>query len=182
MTDDAALATPTPDPSQHRRIAEDRLPEHTGKDADLRIVVVEAESGNRRTTIRHDSASLVDAVAASRAIPLSAAPVTMDGHRYMDGGMRSTLKLDLAPGIGPVVALAPSTAAIGPWARISKQRATLGRNRRVELLLRDRASRRAQGTNVMDRSVVPALVAAARDQGRCEASRVAAALNTTSHS
>lgn len=48
---------------------------------------------------------------------LGTAPVTIDGHRYMDGGMRSTVNLDLAPGIGPVVALAPSTAAIGPWAR-----------------------------------------------------------------
>ena len=59
-----------------------------------------------------------------------------------------------------MIALAPSTAAIGPWARIEKQRAALGAGRRVELLLRDAASKRAQGTSVMDRSVVPALVAA----------------------
>ena len=52
--------------------------------------------------------------------------------------------------------------------------------RRVELLLRDTASKRAQGRSVMDKSVVPALVAAAREQGRREASRVAAALSTTS--
>ena len=71
---------------------------------------------------------------------------------------------------------------IGPWARIAKQRAALGANRRVELLLRDPASRRAQGSNVMDRSVVPALVAAAREQGRREASRVAAALAGIGHS
>ncbi|MET8549123.1 patatin-like phospholipase family protein [Micromonospora zamorensis] len=177
-----ALATPTSDPLRQRRIAEARLPEHTWKDADLRIVVVDAESGSSRTITRHDGVSLVDAVAASCAMPLSTAPVTIDGHRYMDGGMRSTLNLDLAPGVGPVVALAPSTAAIGPWARIAKQRAALGGNRRVELLLRDPACRRTQGTNVMDRSVVPALVAAARDQGRREAPRVAAALATTSHS
>ncbi|MGC4782192.1 patatin-like phospholipase family protein [Micromonospora zamorensis] len=177
-----ALATPTPDPSRQHRTAEARLPDHTWKDADLRIVVVDAESGSSRTITRHDGVSLVDTVAASCAMPLSSAPVTIDGHRYMDGGMRSTLNLDLAPGVGPVVALAPSTAAIGPWARIAKQRAALGETRRVELLLRDPASRRAQGRNVMDRSVVPALVAAAREQGRREASRVAAALATTSHS
>ncbi|MEU1678781.1 patatin-like phospholipase family protein [Micromonospora zamorensis] len=176
-----ALATPTPDPSRQHRTAEARLPDHTWKDADLRIVV-DAESGSSRTITRHDGVSLVDAIAASCAMPLSSAPVTIDGHRYMDGGMRSTLNLDLAPGVGPVVALAPSTAAIGPWARIAKQRAALGETRRVELLLRDPASRRAQGRNVMDRSVVPALVAAAREQGRREASRVAAALATTSHS
>lgn len=146
---------------------------------DLRILVVDTETGASRTITRHDGVPLVDAVAASCAMPISAAPVSIGDRRYMDGGMRSTLNLDLAPGNGPVIALAPSTAAIGPWARIDKQRAALGTDRRVEVLLRDPASKRAQGTSVMDRSVVPALVAAARDQGRREAPRVAAALAQT---
>ncbi|MGC4833120.1 patatin-like phospholipase family protein [Micromonospora vinacea] len=172
-----ALAARIDDPSRQRRTAEARLPDHAWRDdADLRIVVVDTGTGASRTFTRHDGVPLVDAVAASCAMPISAAPVAINGHRYMDGGMRSTLNLDLAPGNGPVIALAPSTAAIGPWARIDKQRAALGTGRRVELLLRDQASKRAQGTSVMDRSVVPALVAAARDQGRHEASRVAAAL------
>ncbi|MEW2142094.1 patatin-like phospholipase family protein [Micromonospora vinacea] len=172
-----ALAARIDDPSRQRRIAEARLPDHAWRDdADLRIVVVDTETGASRTITRLDGVPLVDAVAASCAMPISAAPVAINGRRYMDGGMRSTLNLDLAPGNGPVIALAPSTAAIGPWARIDKQRAALGTGRRVELLLRDQASKRAQGTSVMDRSVVPALVAAARDQGRREASRVAAAL------
>ena len=90
--------------------------------------------------------------------------------------MRSTLNLDLAPGAGPVIGLAPSTAAIGTWARIDRQRAALPADRRVEVLYRDAASKRAQGRAVMDRSIVPALAAAGREQGRREASRVAAAL------
>ncbi|MET8355480.1 patatin-like phospholipase family protein [Micromonospora sp. NPDC005171] len=172
-----ALAARIDDPARQRRIAEARLPDHAWRDdADLRIVVVDTETGASRTITRHDGVPLVDAVAASCAMPISAAPVAINGRRYMDGGMRSTLNLDLAPGNGPVIALAPSTAAIGPWARIDKQRAALGTGRRVELLLRDQASKRAQGTSVMDRSVVPALVAAAREQGRREASRMAAAL------
>ncbi|WP_433266126.1 patatin-like phospholipase family protein [Micromonospora vinacea] len=172
-----ALAARIDDPSRQRRTAEARLPDHAwSDDADLRIVAVDTETGASRTFTRHDGVPLVDAVAASCAMPISAAPVSLDGRRYMDGGMRSTLNLDLAPGNGPVIALAPSTAAIGPWARIGKQRAALGTGRRVELLLRDQASKRAQGNSVMDRSVVPALVTAARDQGRREASRVAAAL------
>ncbi|MCG5440378.1 patatin-like phospholipase family protein [Micromonospora foliorum] len=175
-----ALAARIDDPSRQRRTAEARLPNHAWQDdVDLRIVAVDTETGTGRTITRHDGVPLVDAVAASCAMPLSAAPVTIDGRRYMDGGMRSTLNLDLAPGNGPVIALAPSTAAIGPWARIDRQRAALGTGRRVELLLRDPASKRAQGTKVMDRSVVPALVTAARDQGRREASRVAAALSGT---
>lgn len=174
-----ALASRIDDPSRQRRTAEARLPDHDWTDADLRIVVVDTESGASRIITRHDGVPLLDAVAASCAVPISAAPVAIDGRRYMDGGMRSTLNLDLAPGNGPVIALAPSTAAIGPWARIGRQRAALGEDRRVEILLRDRASTRAQGTSVMDRSVVPALVAAARDQGRHEAPRVAAALAGT---
>jgi NTE family protein len=92
--------------------------------------------------------------------------------------MWSTLNLDLAPGAGPVIALAPSTAAIGMWARIDRQRVRLGAHRRVEVLYRDRASKRAQGSTVMDRSIVPALSAAGREQGRREAERVAEALST----
>ncbi|MEU7926594.1 patatin-like phospholipase family protein [Micromonospora sp. NPDC049801] len=174
-----ALAAPIDDPSRQRRIAEARLPDHNWKDADLRVTAVDVESGVLRLFTRHDGVPLVDAVAASCAMPQSAAPVAIDGHRYMDGGMRSSLNLDLAPGNGPVIALAPSTAAIGPWARIEKQRAALGKGRPVELLLRDTASKRAQGASVTDRSVVPGLVAAGRDQGRHEAARVAAALGAT---
>jgi NTE family protein len=174
-----ALAADTGTPGRLHRVVEARLPDHDWKDTDLRIVVVDAESGISRVITRKDGVSLVDAVAASCAVPFSSAPVTIEAHNYMDGGMRSTLNLDLAPGTGPVIALAPSTAAIGPWARIQKQRAALGKGRRVELLQRNAASKRAQGRNVMDRSVVPALVAAAREQGHHEASRVAAALSMT---
>jgi NTE family protein len=177
-----ALTAHIDDPSRLRRIAEARLPDHAWSDADLRIVVVDAESGAVRIITRDDGIPLVDAVAASCARPMAAVPVTLDGRRYMDGGMRSTLNLDLAPGNGPVLALAPSTAAIGIWARIGKQRAALGEGRQVEVLLRDPASKRVQGRNVMDRSVVPALVDAAREQGRREAPRVAAALSMSSRS
>ncbi|MGC4877617.1 patatin-like phospholipase family protein [Micromonospora sp. DT43] len=175
-----ALSARIDDPSRQRRIAEARLPDHTWKDTDLRITAVDVESGALRVFTRHDGVSLLDAVAASCAMPQSAVPVAIGGRRYMDGGMRSALNLDLAPGDGPVIVLAPSTAAIGPWARVERQRAALDADRPVELLGRDPASRRAQGASVMDRSVVPALVAAGRDQGRHEAPRVAAALATTS--
>jgi NTE family protein len=171
-----ALGSETGPPERLHRIVEARLPDHEWKGADLRVVVVDAESGSFRVITRTDGVPLVDAVAASCAVPFASAPVAIEGHRYMDGGMRSTLNLDLAPGLGPIIALAPSTAAIGPWARIGKQRAALGKGRRVELLMRDAASKRAQGRSVMDRSVVPALVAAAREQGRHVAPRVAAAL------
>jgi NTE family protein len=149
-----------------------RLPVHEWSARDLRVVAVDTESGESRVFTRADGVPLVDAVAASCAVPISTAPITIEGRRYMDGGMRSTLNLDLAPGDGPVIALAPSTASIGPWARISKQRAALGADRAIEILQPDATSKRIRGTDVMNRSVVPALVAAAREQGRREADRV----------
>jgi NTE family protein len=174
----AALRADIRDRAASRAIVQARLPDARWGDADLWVVAVDAGSGARRVFTRTDGVPLLDAVAASCAVPLSTAPVVIDGHSYMDGGMRSTLNLDLAAGSGPVIALAPSTAAIGPWARIPAQRAGLGVGRAVEILYRDEASRRAQGRDVMDRSVVPALVAAAREQGRREARRVANAVGT----
>lgn len=153
-----------------------RLPSHEWSDRDVRIVVVDAESGQSRVFTRADGAPLIDVVAASCAVPISTAPIEIDGRRYIDGGMRSTLNLDLAPGTGSVVALAPSTASIGRWASITRARAALGPARRVEIVHPDAASKRIRGTNVMDRTVVPALVAAAREQGRRESDRVRAAL------
>lgn len=171
-----ALAARVDDPGLLRRIAEARLPTREWPEADVRITVVDAESGELRIITSADGVPLVEAVAASCAVPLASLPVEIGGRHYMDGGMRSTLNLDLAPGEGPVIALAPSTAAVTRWASLSRERAALAPDRRVEILLRDAASRAAQGRAVMDRSIVPALVAAAREQGRAESARVSAAL------
>jgi len=168
----AALAADARDPAQFRSSIEARLAAHEWSAVDLRVTAVDVASGELRVFTREDGVSLADAVGASCAVPMSVSPVEIDGRRYMDGGMRSTLNLDLAPGSGPVVALAPSTAAIGPWARIGRQRGRLGANRRVEMVYRDAASKEAQGSAVMDPSVVPALAAAGRAQGRREATRL----------
>jgi NTE family protein len=170
----SAIHAPKASNDRRSRIA-DRLPSQEWSTRDLRVTAVDAGSGVLRVFTQHDDVGLVEAVAASCAVPFSSMPVEIAGRHYIDGGIRSTLNLDLAPGDGPVIALAPSTAAIGRWARISTQRAVLG-DRAVEVLRRNAASRRAQGTDVMDNSVVPALLAAAREQGRSESARVAAVL------
>ena len=163
-------------PEERIAVIGTRLSSHEWSDLDLRLTVVNAESGERRVLTKADGVPLVHAVAASCAIPLVWPPIVIDGHHYIDGGMRSTLNLDLATGSGPVIALAPSTGAFGPWAKISTQREGLGADRTVEVLTRDEASAKAQGRNVMDRSVVPAVAHAGREQGRRDAASVAAAL------
>jgi NTE family protein len=169
----AALAVTSGSDAARRAIIEKRLPAPDWGTLDLRIVAVDAQTGEHRIFARADGVALVDAVAASCAIPLEWPTVEIGGRRYMDGGMRSTLNLDLAPGNDPVIALAPSTAALGRWARIGRQRSALGQ-RVVEIIRRDSESTRVQGRDVLDKSVVPAVAAAGREQGRREADRVAA--------
>ena len=67
---------------------------------DLHLVAVDADSGDHRVFSRADGVPLVDAVMASCAIPLIWPSVTVGGHHYVDGGMRSPVNLDLAPGYG----------------------------------------------------------------------------------
>src|SRR5438067_5707543 len=51
------------------------------------------------------------AVASSCAVPGVFPPVTINGHRYMDGGMRSTTNADLARGYEKVLVVPVTTAA-----------------------------------------------------------------------
>jgi NTE family protein len=62
---------------------------------------------------RDATASVRDAVTASCAIPGYFAPVLIDGHRHVDGGMWSIHNLDLVAGTGLdlVVACAPMSTA-----------------------------------------------------------------------
>ncbi len=52
---------------------------------------------------RDSGVSLIDAVAASCAVPLVWPPMTIDGQRYIDGGVRSVANIDLAKGYERVV-------------------------------------------------------------------------------
>lgn len=93
--------------AERRAVIEQRLPGQDWPEADLRIVVVDAVTGEHRVLTRQDDVELVDAVAASCAVPMVWPPVELEGRLYMDGGMRSPVNLDLAPGTGAVVALVP---------------------------------------------------------------------------
>ncbi|QBR93618.1 patatin-like phospholipase family protein [Nocardioides euryhalodurans] len=77
------------------------------QDRDLRITAVEAETGRFTVFDRDSGVDLVSAVAASCAVPTVWPPVAIDGHHYVDGGMRSTANVDLVAGAERVVVLAP---------------------------------------------------------------------------
>ena len=58
---------------------------------------------------RGSAADLQHAVASSCAVPMVCPPVTIDGRRYMDGGVRSPLNADLAKGNDAVLVVSVTT-------------------------------------------------------------------------
>ena len=137
-------------------------------DRDLRTTAVDAETGEFRVLDRTSGVPLLQAVAASCAVPGVYPPVTIGGRRYVDGGMRSAANADLADGYDRVVVLAPVPRGFGPLAGVDAQ--VTGMVARVAVVSPDGASRRAIGRNVLD----PAARAGSARAGRAQAAGVAA--------
>lgn len=91
-------------------VIEARLPTRDWPTTRLLVTAVEATTGRFRAFCADDGVPLVAAVAASCAVPMVWPPVTVDGARWMDGGMRSLTNADLAAGHDRVLVVAPLTA------------------------------------------------------------------------
>ncbi|WP_406443705.1 patatin-like phospholipase family protein [Streptomyces sp. NBC_01613] len=123
----------------------------------LRIAAVDAVTGEVATFDADAKVDLVDAVAASCAVPLVWPPVALDGARWIDGGCRSTANLQLARGYRRVVAVAPIPSAVGPHPSAQQQAADLAaEGATVSLLCPDRAGRRAMGRDMTVNARCPA--------------------------
>ena len=88
--------------------------------APLQIATVKARDGHFRVWDAASGSPLERSLAASTAAPCIWPPITIDGERYMDGGVRSTLNADLAIGANIVVAVscfALTGEAIPPFFR-----------------------------------------------------------------
>ena len=92
--------------------------------------------------------------------------MTIDGRRYVDGGMRSAANADLAHGYDRVVVLAPIPRGFGPMASVDAQ--VTGMVCRVAVVSPDAGSRTAIGRNVLD----PAARAPSAQAGRAQAASV----------
>jgi NTE family protein len=134
---------------------------------DLTITAVDAETGEFRTFDRDSGVPLLHAVAASCAVPGVYPPVTIDGRRYVDGGMRSAANADLAQGYDRLVVLAPVPRGFGPIASVDAQ--VTGMVSRVAVISPDADSRKAIGRNVLD----PAARAPSAVAGRAQAAQAA---------
>jgi NTE family protein len=119
-------------------------------DQPLWINAVELETG-RRVTFGRDlrrEADVADAVAASCAIPAFFAPVTIDGKRFVDGGVHSPTNADLVAGLelDLVVVSSPMSIA-GNRMRIAADQP--GRRLARFALVREVARVRREGTPVL---------------------------------
>ncbi|MFF4349295.1 patatin-like phospholipase family protein [Streptomyces sp. NPDC001530] len=120
---------------------------------ELRITAVDARTGNLEAFDASSGVTLLEAVAASCAVPVVWPPVSAGGRRWMDGGSRSTSNLHLARGHGRIVAIAPIPKAVGPHPSALRQAADLAAaGARVSLLAPDAAARCVMGRNMMDDS------------------------------
>jgi NTE family protein len=165
-----ALRARTVPEERRREVIASRLPSHDWPTHPrLVVTAVAAESGEAVAWDRDSGVGLVDAVAASCAVPLVWPPVTVDGTRYIDGGIRSPVNADYAAGCSRVLVLAPVTASIRRSGRVDRQLAALGPHVRSAVFSPDPPARAAMGRNWLD----PAYRAAAAKAGRRQAAEVA---------
>ncbi|MFK0253578.1 patatin-like phospholipase family protein [Streptomyces sp. NPDC090445] len=167
-----ALAAGTGEEAERRRVIAARLVSHEWP-AGRRLLVtaVDALSGKLAAFDRESGAGLVDAVAASCAVPGVWPPVTVGERRYIDGGIRSAANADLAAGCDRVVILAPMTLGSGHVPAPAAQAARLREaGARVLLITPSAEARKAIGRNVLD----PARRAPAARAGLAQAARHAA--------
>lgn len=138
----------------------------------LRVTAVDAVSGEPVVWDRASGVPLKRAVAASCAVPCIFPPVTVDGSRYVDGGVRSGTNADFAGTADRIVVLAPLAPVRmrgAPTAEID----ALRQRSEVVLLAPDRAALAALGSNVFDASRWDAAIGAATAQGGRVAAEVA---------
>jgi NTE family protein len=157
-----------PTVGQRLAVIESRLPSSDWPERDLRVTAVDARTGEFRVITKQDGVALVDAVAASCAVPGVFPPIPIDGGLYLDGGVRSSANADVARGCSTVIVLAPLVRGIGAVRSPQQQLDQLGVP--AVVIAPDRGSLAAIGKNVLD----PAARRAAARSGHDQAARAIA--------
>jgi NTE family protein len=130
-------------------VIKSRLPVHEWPERRLIVTAVDTADGVFITWQRSSGVPLPLAVASSCAVPWVYPPATINGRRYMDGGVRSTTNADLAAGHDLVVIVAP-IAGFGR-ATVDEEADELRRaGARVEVVVPAEAALEAIGPNPLD--------------------------------
>ena len=115
---DVARTTSTVSEAVRRDVIAQRLPSHDWPERELRITAIDIGTGELVAFDRDTGVDMVDAVAASCAVPGAWPPVTIGERRYMDGGVGSTMNIRVAEDCDTVVVLVPSgRGAPSPFGR-----------------------------------------------------------------
>ena len=167
----ALVARTIPESEFHARF-ESTLGDVDWPERKLLITAVDALTGDLKVFDRDSGVPLVDAVAASCAVPLVIPPMTVAGRRYIDGGARSIANADLASGCDRIVVLAPIAFGIRRRQRIGHQLRQLGTGVQSLVVAADGEARKVFGWKALD----PARRAAAARAGFDQAARMAEAV------
>jgi len=162
-----ALAADTVAEPVRRAVVAGRLPSDDWPEQRMATVAIDALTGDRRVFERGSGAGLVDAVAASSAVPGIWPPVTIGDARYVDGGMYSSCNADLAVGYDRVLVLAPMADAA-----LADQVAAVEEAGRAAVVSPDTESLAAFTADALD----PAVRAPSAEAGRRQGISVAATL------
>ncbi len=139
---------------------------------------VDALTGEFQTWSNDSGVPLSRAIASSCSVPGIYPPITINGRRYIDGGMRSGTNADLAEGYDNVLVVVVSAGIPGPRADASQKRLESeldvlrksGSN--VSVISPDAASIEAFGENLMDFRRRAGAADAGLAQGRDTASQI----------
>lgn len=164
-----ALAASTVPERRRREVIEARLPQHKWPDRDIRIVAVDASTGEERVFTAADGADLVDVVTGSCAVPGVWPPMTIDDRRYIDGGVRSSTNVDLVADFDIVLVLAPVEDLTVLDPDVDKASKKVLKRKNTLAIRPDEDSLAAFGANPLD----PATARPAAQAGRAQAAAVA---------
>ena len=172
---------------QRRAMVAARLPRHEWPDRPMIVAALDAHTGELAALDRDSGVDLVDAVTAATALPGGTPTVSINGARYINGGVRSAENADLASGYANVVVLSPFGGRSGPLPEgqfeglrrfpgadlASQVEALRKQGSRVEVITPDADSRAAMGTNQMDLATRIPAARAGLAQGKREGTRAA---------
>jgi NTE family protein len=145
-----AKANPEPVSIQVRRnVVEGRLVTTEWPDT-LRVTAVDADTGVLHVFDHTSGVALVDAVAASGAVPGVWPLVRIDGRSWIDGGMVSSANARLADGYERVIVLAPMPTGYGAIPGVEDDVAAMQDQASVCFLSPDEESVLAIGPNPYD--------------------------------
>lgn len=167
-----AASADTVSESTRRNVIAHRLPSHDWPQRILRIAGIDLDTGKLVVFDNDSGVGLIDAVAASCAVPGVWPPVRIGSRRFMDGGVGSTVNMSVAEDCVAAVALVPSSAqSPSPWGTgtVAEINAFPGA---ALAIFADVESLQAFGANPLDPACRAPSAQAGRAQGRREAHRV----------